>query len=260
MPADDIGRPQPTEPEHFQRQSDPLLAGSENLVSRAVCALATYSGHDPALQIDLHKRIPVGGGLGGGSSDAAVTLRSCNELWDLGLDSASLAGIGAGIGSDVPLFLNLPSAVIMGRGERVEPVALRWAGWVLLVFVGPGVSTGDVYRQWSRADSASMAGGADEAILRAVRAEDISLMITNHLQPAVFRASPAIARIHKQLHHLGVGPMHVSGAGSTMYRLFDNKDEACSAAKSIEERGLGVATSVVAAPVGQDPIMMSEEE
>ncbi|UCE61678.1 MAG: 4-(cytidine 5'-diphospho)-2-C-methyl-D-erythritol kinase [Phycisphaerales bacterium] len=240
--------------------ADSALCGDDNLILRAGTALADHTGTRTGLKIELLKRTPLGAGLGGGSSDAATMLRLCNRLWGLGLDDAGLAEVGSSIGSDVPLFLSLPSAVITGRGEQVELVSLSWSGWVLLVFAGGGVSTADVYREWRTVDSSQVPGGMDAAILRATTADELSKLVSNQLQPAVFRVSPSIARTHQQLQRLGFGPMTVSGAGSTMYRLFDDKNDACHIAAEIEHQGLDVATQVVAAPVGQGPIMMSEED
>jgi 4-diphosphocytidyl-2-C-methyl-D-erythritol kinase len=240
--------------------SDPALDSDDNLVSLAARELAAYRDEELALSIALRKRIPVGGGLGGGSSDAAATLRLCDRLWNLGLDSAALAKVGARIGSDVPLFFSLPSAIITGRGEHVEPVALGWSGWVMLVFAGPGISTASVYREWNRSDGASEAGELYRPIIGAKTAKELSALVTNDLQPAVFRLSPAIAKIHDQLTRMGAGPLTVSGAGSTLFRLFDEKDEANRVAAMINEQELGVKISVVAAPVAQGPINMNEED
>ncbi|MHC4696133.1 MAG: 4-(cytidine 5'-diphospho)-2-C-methyl-D-erythritol kinase [Planctomycetota bacterium] len=256
---DDIRSSRRSETGLVLKCTDRRLAGSDNLVCRAVRELAAYSGHQPSLLIELRKRIPVGAGLGGGSSDAATTLRMCNQLWGLGLDDAALAAIGARLGSDVPLFFSLPAAVMTGRGEQVEPVTLRWSGWVLLVSAGVVVPTAEVYAGWRPEDSASALTGMDEAIREATSAEELSTMVGNHLQQAVFRVSPHVAEIHHRLDQSGFGPMTISGAGSTMYRLFDNKDEACHVAREIEAKGPDVVTTVVAAPVGQDPIEMREE-
>ena len=128
--------------------SDESLASANNLGVRAVEVLARHVGIDPAVSIHIEKRIPVAAGLGGGSSDAAGVLRICNELWHTGLSAEDLASIGAEIGSDVPLFFSLPSAVITGRGERVERVDMRWSGWALLARVNVPVSTAAVFRAW----------------------------------------------------------------------------------------------------------------
>lgn len=240
--------------------ADPRMAGSDNLVGRAARELASHCGREPSLCIELDKRIPISAGLGGGSSDAATTLRLCNRLWELGLDDVELAQIGARLGSDVPLFFSLPAAMISGRGERVEPVTLRWSGWVLLVSVGADVSTPDVYAHWHGGDSTGDLRGVEQAVMNATSAGELSALVTNRLQPAVFRTNPEVARVHDRLNRAGYGPMTVSGAGSTMYRFFDDRDEACHLAIDIEAQGLDVMTAVVAAPVGPGAINMNWED
>ena len=166
------------------------------------------------------------------------------------IDRGELAAIGAEVGSDVPFFFSLPSAVVTGRGENVDPVRLRWSGWVLLAFVSVRVSTRDVFRAWRRSDGGGTPREVEGAIIRGVTAGEISPMLSNDLEPAGFRVSPAVARAHEKLNCAGLGPMRVSGAGSTLYRLFDEKEAACRAASEIEALEIGVTTSVVAAPAG----------
>lgn len=99
-----------------------IPVGEENLVVKAVRALEQHTGKTLAADIELEKQIPSGAGLGGGSSDAAATLRALNEMAVLGLSADELAAIGAGIGSDVPFFLFETTCDCRGRGEIVEPV------------------------------------------------------------------------------------------------------------------------------------------
>ena len=248
-----------TEPELVLQCSDPSLSGTSNLAARAVGELARHCGRDPALRIELQKRIPVGGGLGGGSSDAATTLRICNHLWGAGLGRTDLSRIGARLGSDVPLFFSLPSAVMTGRGEHVEPVPLIWSGWVLLALAGPVVPTVEVYQAWRKSDTAGLPEGRDSAACQASTAEELNALLTNHLEPAVFRVSPTVARVYDQLQRSAPGPWRVSGAGSALFRLFDEKETAINLARVIEHLGIGVTTTVVGAPMGESPVVSKED-
>ncbi len=234
------------------RCSDPALAGDDNLAVTAARALQRHSGLSPGVAIDLTKQVPVGSGMGGGSSDAACTLRLCNHLLSAGLDRAALAAIGATLGSDVPLFFHLPAALITGRGEHVEPVELRWSGWVLLAFAGVAVSTAEVYRAWRRTDGRRMPTQQESAIAQATTAAALSSMLSNHLEPAVFRVAPAVAQAYEALRRLGHTAIRVSGAGSALYQLFDEKEAAEETAREVE--GIGMRTSVVAAPVRKSEI------
>ncbi len=105
--------------------SDPALTtGDENLVIRAARLLAQRTGLEPKARIRLQKNIPMGAGLGGGSSDAAAALVGLNRLWRTGLSRSDLSHLGLQLGSDVPFFLKGPSALVGGRGERILPVVL----------------------------------------------------------------------------------------------------------------------------------------
>lgn len=235
------------------RCSDPALEGPENLVCRAARLLAEDAREGFGLHIDLEKHIPTGAGLGGGSSDAAAVLRLGNDLGKLGWSRTRLARLGATLGSDVPLFFSLPAAVITGRGEWVKPVSMSWSGWVLLVFAGPAVATKAVYDAFRSSDTAGLAGKTEDAVCAATTAAELTPLLSNHLEAAVFRVSPAVARTWDELHRRGWGPLRVSGAGSTLYRLFDEKDAACRMAGEIQNAMGNIATTVVAAPVGVIP-------
>lgn len=230
--------------------NDSALSGPDNLAYRAAVKLAGRTGLDPGLEIDIEKHIPIAAGLGGGSSDAAATLHLCNELWRTGLDSRKLAEIGVELGSDVPLFFSLPTALVRGRGERVKPVSMRWSGWAMLAFVDARVSTKDVYNAWRPGDAERLPRGMPDGVLQAASAEEISPLLSNHLEPAVFRVSPTVQNAYEELQRAGLGPMRVSGAGSTLYRLFDDKEGACHAARKIDDMPMGLRTLVVAAPAG----------
>lgn len=231
---------------------------NRNLAVRAARTLAHRCGREPDLRIDLQKRIPIGAGLGGGSSDAATTLRLCGSLWRTGLDDTQLAAIGAELGADVPLFFAMPSAVIEGRGERVSPVRLRWSGWVLLVCPPIPVSTAEVYRAFRPDDSDGFPSGTDRDILHAASAAELSPLLTNHLEEAVFRVCPTLSELRDELTSLGFTSIRVTGSGSAFYCLFDDPEPAHRASSKIQERWSRVTTVAAAAPVGQGPIFFEE--
>ena len=232
---------------------------AENLVLHAAALLRAQARRPlPPLAFVLGKRIPVAAGLGGGSSDAATTLRLCDFLWETGLDTTELAAIGAELGSDVPLFFSLPSAVIEGRGEQVSPVQLRWSGWVLLLCPPIPVSTAEVYRAFRPDDSAGFPSGTDRDILHATSAAELSELLSNHLETAVFRVCPSIYSLREALTFLDLPSVHVTGSGSALYCLFDDPEPVLRAANKIQERWSHVTTVVAAAPVGQGPIFYEE--
>jgi 4-diphosphocytidyl-2-C-methyl-D-erythritol kinase len=117
-----------------------------DLVVRAAEALQSATGTRLGAEIAVTKRIPMGGGMGGGSSDAATTLLALNRLWRTELSSAQIATIGVKLGADVPVFVHGTSAWAEGVGERLEPVVLPPNSWFLVLFPGVHVPTVDVFQ------------------------------------------------------------------------------------------------------------------
>lgn len=124
----------------------PGVPESEDLVVRAARALKETSGTPLGADISVLKRIPMGGGLGGGSSDAATALVALNEMWGSGLTSAELAAIGGKLGADVPVFIHGRSAWAEGTGEKLTPVSLGRDSWYLIVNPGVSVPTAAVFQ------------------------------------------------------------------------------------------------------------------
>ena len=124
----------------------PGVSEDVDLTVRAARALQQATGSTAGAEIRVHKRIPVGGGLGGGSSDAATVLVALNHLWQTGLTSAQIAAIGAKLGADVPIFVAGRSAWAEGIGEQLEPVTLGKDSWYVVIFPGVAVPTAAVFQ------------------------------------------------------------------------------------------------------------------
>lgn len=238
--------------------NDPALANEGNLAYRAAMLLGEHADVDFGCSIVLEKRIPVRGGLGGGSSDAAGVLELCNELWNTGLGRAELAGLGAELGSDVPLFFSLPCAVMRGRGERVDPVVLRWSGWVVLVCPDIRISTADVYHAWAPEDSPAVGSGNNADLLAAPSAQELQPLLWNDLEPAVFRVAPELSGWVKGLKDQGLGLFGVSGSGSTLFQLCDDQAEAKRLARKISLLPNKPKTMVVSAPTAFGSIVCED--
>lgn len=179
-------------------------------------------------RISVKKRIPAGGGLGGGSADAAAVLRALNELWGIGLSREALAEIGAQVGSDVPsLVFNAP-VVMEGRGEKISPLSTSTSS-LHLVLVNPGVhsSTKEVYAacEGRPLDGENLTARMAEA-LQAGDLSRIAAALMNDLQPPAVKQHPEIADALVSLKTAGVIGAMMSGSGSSVFGLVENESEA----------------------------------
>jgi 4-diphosphocytidyl-2-C-methyl-D-erythritol kinase len=131
----------------ISRPSGPAgVPENEDLVVRAARALKAASGTQLGADLSVRKQIPMGGGLGGGSSDAATTLVALNQMWRLGLTSTQLTEIGGNLGADVPVFVHGRSAWAEGIGEKLTPVSLGGDSWYVVIFPGVAVPTAPVFQ------------------------------------------------------------------------------------------------------------------
>lgn len=216
---------------------DPSIpAGVENLVVRAARALAAAAGVPARAAITLEKRIPPGGGLGGGSSDAAVALLGLSALWELDLPAGRLAEIGATLGSDVPFFLFGGTARGLGRGERIVPLPDRSPAGVVLVMPPFPAATPAVFGKlgapaWDgREGEAADAAGAPDR---------------NDLEPAAEALFPALRAVREALASAGAAQARLSGSGSTVFGVFPDVVAASEAATRLGPLPPGCAVRVV---------------
>ena len=197
---------------------------SQNLAYAAARVLAK-NRKVPGADIVLEKRIPPGSGLGGGSSDAAVVLSGLNDLWKLNLPAEELSSLGAGLGSDVPLFLAPAASRITNRGETVQPID-AYPFWAVLVLPDIACATGAVYDAF---DTGSLEMG---------RQLDVSLfceppskwrtLLVNQLLPAALSLTQPLGELYETLTAATDLPVCLTGSGSAMFILCDDKAEAMS--------------------------------
>ncbi len=207
-----------------------------NLVVRAACLfLETARAHNtPAisgLTIHIDKHIPVGAGLGGGSSDAAAVMTALNQLLGKPLSSAELMAMGAQLGADVPFFIHGSPALATGIGERLEPVA-NLAPWtVLLVYPGVAISTTWVYK------NLNLRLTKHEKKLKKFHFDGRIFKVGDHmindLETVAEEAFPVIKEIKRLLLEHGATGAMMTGSGSTVFGLFAEPERAKSACKAL---------------------------
>jgi 4-diphosphocytidyl-2-C-methyl-D-erythritol kinase len=203
-------------------RAEDVPAGEENLVMRAARALIDATGTLSGARLLLAKRILVAAGLGGGSADAAATLRALDRLWGLGLGPDGLAPVAASIGSDVPALLPGGPVLARGRGELVEPVDLPPTWWVLVPFTF-GIPAAEAFGWWDEdGDQPEETAAGPSGLLDALRSGDLTeaaRRLRNDLQPGVVRRHPIVGEAIEGVLEAGALGAVVCGSGPTVAGL-----------------------------------------
>jgi len=199
------------------------ISESEDICVRAAQLLKNRCGIEKGVHIDLNKQVPLGAGLGGGSSDAATVLVALNQMWSCGQTPHQLAEAGLELGADVPLFVHGHSALAEGKGEKLEPVALGLRYYVL-IFPEVSISTAEVFNH-----------------PRLMRDSEPMDMASADLQPGrndcegvVMEMYPELKMFMQELQAWGHPRM--SGTGSTFFLTFDDKKTAMDTASELKCR------------------------
>ncbi|NOT49171.1 MAG: 4-(cytidine 5'-diphospho)-2-C-methyl-D-erythritol kinase [Acidobacteria bacterium] len=214
-----------------------LPTDEKNLIVRAALMLRERSGLSSGAAMHLKKRIPSPGGLGGGSSNAAVALIGLKRLWDLDLTHADLIEIAAELGSDVPFFLLGGTAFGTGTGTCVEPVADADGQFLLIVTPAANVATKEAY---ARLNVQNLTTEEAKRILFVCRSEAESLdlrhsALKNDIEPAVFAAHPEVERVKKTLIELGAVNALMSGSGGSVFAVFEKEETRQTALKALDD-------------------------
>ena len=208
-----------------------------NLALRAARLLAAETGYGEGVHLEIRKGVPVAGGMGGGSADAAAALVACDALWRTGLSSADLHALAARLGADVPFALLGGTAVGTGRGDELSPALARGRFDWVIVTSGEGLSTPAVYAELDRhredhaADIVPVPRQpvVDPAVLQALRAGDATALaaaMRNDLQVAALRMRPALGRVLERGERSGALAGIVSGSGPTVAFLAEDEESA----------------------------------
>jgi 4-diphosphocytidyl-2-C-methyl-D-erythritol kinase len=195
----------------------------KNLAWRAAVAFADAAGGPAGFAIEIEKRIPVGGGLGGGSADAAAVLRALNALAEKPLAQAALESIAFSLGADVPYLLSEHALALgSGRGEKLFPLAPLPFRDVILAVPPFGVSSADAFG-WFAAQKAARHSGtrATLPVGRTLEWRMIAALAANDLEGVVAAHHPEIARLRDTLRQRGAMLAQMSGSGSTVFGVFD---------------------------------------
>lgn len=221
-----------------ENSSIPL--NENNLVYKAAELVLRECGIKKGVAIRLEKRIPVGAGLGGGSSDAAATLKALNSLWGIGLNDVELMELAAKIGSDVAFFIKGKTSLCRGRGEKVYPIEVKSKLNYLVVFPHVEISTKSIYGNLkidltkNRKDVSVFAKAMENSDVA-----KIGKLLFNRLEETIFSLYPNLLQMKNLLERFGFCGLLVSGSGSAIYGLCSNRNQAEMIRNQIELRGMG---------------------
>lgn len=231
-----------TTPDEIKVECDPQqpFSQEDNIVYKAAHLLKKHTAVNRGVKITLKKGIPIGSGLGGGSSDAACTLKALSKLWGLKLNREDLFKYAVLLGCDVPFFLDGGLSVGKGRGEKLSPLLRGAKPRLNPVLVCPDIEapTGDIYSAWDKQGYSTRAPGLD-GFMKALYSYDVSDLAChfyNDFESLVIKRHPVIGEIKNELKRLGALNAVMTGSGSAVFGIFPNREKADAAFNSLKEK------------------------
>ncbi len=217
-----------------------IPSDENNLVCKAANLILNECGIKKGVLISLEKNIPVGAGLGGGSSDAATTLKALNLLWKIGLNDAELMHFAAKLGSDVPFFIKGKTSLCSGRGEKITPVEVKSEMNYLIIFPHINISTTMIYRNL-KIDLTKKIIDVSFFLnaLKHHKAVGISKLLFNRLEEVIFTTYPDLLDVKKVLGHYDFCGLSVSGSGSAFFGLCKDRQQVEAIKGKIELSDIG---------------------
>ena len=222
-----------------------LPTDERNLCIRAAQILRAQTGVKDGVKISLQKNIPIGAGLGGGSSDAAATLIGLAQFWNLNITTNELHEIATKIGSDVPYFLKVGSAYATGRGEMLEYFDLKLPYWIVVAYPDVHVSTAWAYQAIHDPNLKHKPDFSPETRTTSLKQivsehlnapEQLNRLLHNDFEPVVLHKYESIAFTKVSMYATGAVFAQMSGSGSAVYGFFTDEPTAAEAMKKLGER------------------------
>lgn len=207
--------------------------GEQNLAYRAACLLLAKAKSSQPIEIRIRKRIPVGAGLGGGSTDAAATLVGLNRLLKLGFSSERLERLGLELGADVPFFIRGRPARARGIGERLQPLRKFARLWLVIVYPGFPVSTAWVYQNLPAKLTKPSVNTSITTLLTG--SGNLAEMLLNDLESVTLGGYPKIGLLKSKLLRAGALGSLMSGSGSSVFGVFETKRKAVQAFRRLRQ-------------------------
>jgi 4-diphosphocytidyl-2-C-methyl-D-erythritol kinase len=207
--------------------------GEKNIAHRAARLLIQRAGSEQPVHVHIRKRIPVGAGLGGGSTDAAATLIGLNRLLKLRLSATKLEKMALSLGADVPFFIRARPARARGIGERLDPIRKLARFWVVIVYPGFPVSTERVFQSFCSTLTKPPVNTSIRSSLKSL--EKLAGLLHNDLESVTLKRYPKLSLIKARLLHEGAAGGLMSGSGSSVFGVFASKDQAARALRRLRK-------------------------
>jgi 4-diphosphocytidyl-2-C-methyl-D-erythritol kinase len=223
--------------------NEPLVpSGGSNLCFKSAQLLREEFGLKSGLDIKIIKRIPVGAGLGGGSSNAATVLLGLNSFWKLGLSRKKLCQLALRIGSDVPFFIHdVNFALASGRGERIEPLktlkSLKF--WHVLVVPKIHVSTPLIYKKWDSFSGLTKPKYDVKLLIFALKKGKVSIIaesLFNSLEAVTAKIYPEVKLVKREFIECGVNSNLMSGSGAAVFGIVSSRKEAVTISERLKKQ------------------------
>lgn len=222
---------------HLACDAPDIPVDERNLIYRAAIALQKRYHIKKGASIDLRKRVPAAGGLGGGSSDAAIALLGLAHLWQIKTSVPELENIGAELGADIPFFFTGGTALGAGLGTEISPLRDEIEARLLIVTPNVKVSTAEAYKSLNAPALTKIEGDIMLSISRAHAQFPNSLpdVMHNDFERVIFRLEPEIERARNALLRAGARHALLAGSGSSIFGIFDNVEAQERAARALDE-------------------------
>lgn len=230
-----------------EREKDVLLVcddpdipvGDDNLICKAANLLKNSRDVKKGVKISLSKKIPVGAGLGGGSSDAAAALRGLDKIWGTGCSDAELMEMGAEIGSDVPFFIKGGTAICRGRGEKISPIKINPEFFYVIIYPNVKISTVDIYKNF-KLGLTKERKDVSFFLTQLQKGDPISFgkLLFNRLTDTIINTYPGMLKVIDLLKSYNFAGLLISGSGSSIYGLCERRCYAEEVKKELDKLNL----------------------
>ncbi len=227
----------PSESYRLSMSDSAIPVDERNLITKAYQAFGRYVGLKYQYAFNITKKVPAGAGLGGGSSNAALTFRMLNKMEGAGLSDDELIDLSRDLGADIPFFIKGEPGLGTGLGQDIEPLDIQPDAWILTIYPGFESSTAEAYQKCRPNPNPEF---SIKSILTEEEPDQWQYLLQNDLEPPVIATYEMIGNIKDQLIDFGASYACMSGSGSSIFGIFEQDFVAINAYESFHELGFAI--------------------